>query len=391
MASVGRNVRILPVRALGKCGGFLSDVVSAMYWAAGLPIPSGIPGTAVPANSNPARVINLSLGSSGVCAGSLYESAVAAVTAAGVLVVAAGGNENGLAAGKPANCAGVVGVAGLRQTGSKVGYSNIGPELSVAAPAGNCVTVSGLCLFPLLTTTNSGTTTPVNNTYSDGVDASLGTSFSSPLVAGTAALMLSINPALTPTQVRTMIRSSARPFPTTGGAPGTVACQAPSATEQLECYCTNTTCGAGMLDAAAAVTLAAASRTTAALVYATPAAPTPGASVILDGTTSIAAAGRTISSYQWSLVGVSSIATLQTPTNGSTATVNTTGEGSFTVRLTVTDSTGAQASTDRTVTVAAAAVSGGSGGGGGGGGALSLIWMLGLALAIAALRPRRRA
>jgi serine protease len=381
MASSGRNVRVLPVRALGKCGGYLSDVVAAMRWAAGLssdPVP----------NPNPARIINLSLGSSGPCTGSLYQSAVADILAAGVTIVAAAGNDAGLATGRPANCPGVIGVSGLRHTGSKVGFSNIGPEVSIAAPGGNCVNSFGECLFPLLTTTNSGATSPGTNTYSDGNNASIGTSFSSPIVAGTAALMLSVNPALTPAQLRTMIQSSARAFPTTGGTAGTAACQAPSATEQLECYCTTSTCGAGMLDAGAAVTLAAGSRTTAALVFATPGAPTPGASVVVDGTTSVAASGRTITTYQWSLVGTSPIATLPAPTNGATATVNTTGEGSFTVRLTVTDSTGAQASTDRTVTVAAAPVSGG--GGSSGGGAMSLAWMLGLALAVAALRPPRR-
>ena len=41
MASVGRNVRVLPVRVLGKCGGFDSDVIAGMRWAAGLAVPAG--------------------------------------------------------------------------------------------------------------------------------------------------------------------------------------------------------------------------------------------------------------------------------------------------------------------------------------------------------------
>ncbi len=36
MASVGRNVRVLPVRVLGKCGGFDSDIIAGMRWAVGL-------------------------------------------------------------------------------------------------------------------------------------------------------------------------------------------------------------------------------------------------------------------------------------------------------------------------------------------------------------------
>ena len=69
MASVGRNVRVLPVRVLGKCGGFDSDILAGMRWAAGLNVPG------VPANPNPARVLNLSLGGDGACT-SAYADAV---------------------------------------------------------------------------------------------------------------------------------------------------------------------------------------------------------------------------------------------------------------------------------------------------------------------------
>ena len=56
IAGIGWNIRILPVRALGKCGGSLADIAEAIRWAAGLPVPG------VPTNPTPARVINLSLG-----------------------------------------------------------------------------------------------------------------------------------------------------------------------------------------------------------------------------------------------------------------------------------------------------------------------------------------
>ena len=39
MASVGRNVRVLPVRVLAKCGGWDSDILAGMRWAAGLSVP----------------------------------------------------------------------------------------------------------------------------------------------------------------------------------------------------------------------------------------------------------------------------------------------------------------------------------------------------------------
>ena len=97
------------------------------------------------------------------------------------------------------------------------------------------------------------------STYSDGLlRPTLGTSFSAPLVAGTAALMLSVDTTLTPAEVRSLLRSSARAFPTSGADAGTPQCHAPDGNEQDECYCTTSTCGAGMLDARAAVAAAAA-------------------------------------------------------------------------------------------------------------------------------------
>ena len=80
MAGVGRNVRVLPVRVLGKCGGCDSDIIAGMRWAAGLRVPG------VPANPNPARVLNLSLGGEGACSAA-YQDAIAAINAVGAVVV----------------------------------------------------------------------------------------------------------------------------------------------------------------------------------------------------------------------------------------------------------------------------------------------------------------
>ncbi len=263
MAGVGPGLRVLPVRVLGKCGGYDSDIIAAMRWAAGLAV------AGVPANPNRARVINLSLGGDGACT-SAYADAIAEVNAAGAVVVAAAGNSTGHSVSTPANCAGVIAVAGLRHVGTKVGFSDLGTEVAIGAPGGNCVdTAAGApCLYPILTTSNSGKTTPGAPTYTDSYTASLGTSFSAPLVSGTAALVLSVQPSLTPTQVRTVLQSTARAFPTTGGdnGDGTVVpqCAAPrfdssgKPVDQLQCYCTTDTCGAGMLDAGAAVRAAAA-------------------------------------------------------------------------------------------------------------------------------------
>ena len=61
IAGIGWNVRVLPVRALGKCGGDLGDIAEAVRWAAGLPV------SGVPANPYTAQVISLSLGGGDTC------------------------------------------------------------------------------------------------------------------------------------------------------------------------------------------------------------------------------------------------------------------------------------------------------------------------------------
>ena len=354
MASVGRNVRVLPVRVLGPCGGFDSDIIAGMRWAAGLAVPG------LPTNPNPAKVLNLSLGGDGACS-TAYQQAVTAVNAAGAVIVASAGNSSGHAVSSPANCTGVIAVAGLRHVGTKVGFSDLGSQISISAPGGNCVNTVGACLYPILTTSNAGTTTPVTTAagaiYTDAFNPSLGTSFSAPLVAGTAALMLSANPALTPAEVRSFMRSSARPFPTTGGAAGTVQCVAPAAigtpqTDQGECYCTTTTCGAGMLDAGAAVTAVVASAGLQARIGVAPAAPQANQQVTLSAASSTAQTGRSIISYQWTLTtGGGIVNSLAGATNTATVLATPTAAGTFGVSLTVVDSAGSQSTSTSSITV----------------------------------------
>jgi serine protease len=262
MASVGRNVRVLPVRVLGKCGGLVSDIVAGMRWAAGLDVPG------VPANPTPARVLNLSLGGDRPC-NAAERDAVAEIIARGIVVVASAGNATGHAIDAPASCPGVIAVAGLEHVGTKSSSSNLGPEAAIATAGGNCVNTSAStpCLYPILTTTNNGLWTPLSDAaggseYTDSFRPSGGTSASAALVSGTVALMLSVQPSLTPANVRAMLQTSARPFPTSGGSNngGTPLpqCKAPQPidavqTNQGSCYCTTATCGAGMLDAGAAV------------------------------------------------------------------------------------------------------------------------------------------
>lgn len=390
MASVGYNVMVQPLRVLGKCGGFDSDIQAAMLYAGGIAV------SGVPTNPTPAKVINLSLGGSGACG--TYQNVVNQLLAKNIVIVVAAGND-GLAVGSPGNCAGVIAVGGLRHAGTKVGYSDLGSAVTLSAPAGNCVnTGSGeACLYPLLTTGNSGTTTPVAGaagaTYTtSGADASLGTSFAAPLVSGTVALMFSANPSLTPAAIKTALTSTARAFPTTSTDSTVGVCTAPTSTAQSsECICTTSTCGAGMLDTGRAVAAAVALIVPTATINVTSGTAVAGTAVTLDGSASSAGSSlRPITAYQWAIV--SGAATFTSATNAASATVLPSTAGSVVVSLTVTDSAGTQTTANTTLTVSAVPVTPPPpvvtppvSSGGGGGGASSVVWLLMLLSAIAAV------
>ena len=406
MAGLGRHVRVLPVRVLGKCGGYDSDIIAGMRWAAGLTVPG------VPANPNPARVISMSLGYPesdnddvpDCNAADAYSIAAAEINAAGAVVVASAGNDS-RKVNKPANCPGFIAVAGLRHAGTKNGFSSLGPEVSIAAPAGNCVNLGGECLYPLLSTSNTGTTTPSCPTHTTGgSDAAVGTSFAAPLVSGTAALMLAANPALTPAQVLSLLKSNARGFPSSGAGVGVSSCVAGISTDQDECYCTTGTCGAGMLDAGAAVR-AAAGTLPIARIGETSTRIDLGSATLLDGSGSSVAAGRTLAGYGWAL-GDGTLARFNGTTGGSTASVSALGSGLVAVTLTVGDSAGASASSSAVLRTGPApgATCGTDSSDGAGtpassttedsGGALGEGWLAGLALItalLAAVRRRARA
>lgn len=389
MAGAAPGVLVQPVRVLGKCFGYDSDILAAMRWAAGLPVPG------VPANPHPAKVINMSLGSPDPCDAN-YQQAVNEVLAKGVMIVAAAGNSAGGPVGSPASCPGVVAVGGLRHAGTKVGYSDLGPEIAISAPAGNCVnTADGTpCLYPILAATNTGTQGPVGSTWTDSYDITVGTSFASPLAASVAALVWSRRPELSVAQVRSALQSSARPFPAIGTDPSTaLVCQPPQAgVEQLQCYCTTALCGAGMLDAGAAVAAVAGGAFVSVSYRPVDALAGTPIDFLITGTE--VAPGRTVNLYKWTLLDGGGIANgFSTSDNAATAALTPTGAGTLRLSLTITDSLGETASTEQVVTVrapAASPVPPASDSGGGGGGALSAAWLAGLALAVAGLRRARR-
>lgn len=133
-------------------------------------------------------VINISLGGAAVCNGAVQTAINNAVTADMPVIVSAG-NDGG-AVNAPANCANTIPVGATDSGGAVASFSSRGPELDdrgVVAPG-----------VAVLTTDVNESTASVT-----------GTSFSSPYVAGLAALILSRQPNFSVAQVRDTLRQSA--------------------------------------------------------------------------------------------------------------------------------------------------------------------------------------
>ena len=130
------NVTIVPVRALGRCGGKLSDINDAIRWAAG-----AVPGRDMQGkevwNSKPADIINLSIGLFGPCPVSM-QAAINDAVAAGAIVVAAAGNARvDTQYFAPGGCQNVIAVAANDARGQLTPYSNFGANVSIMAPGGD--------------------------------------------------------------------------------------------------------------------------------------------------------------------------------------------------------------------------------------------------------------
>jgi serine protease len=162
-------------------------------------------------------------------------------------------------------------------------------------------------------------------------------------------LMLSVNPRLTPAQIRSALQSSARPFPVRDATSTVPECKAPTAAEQVECHCTTSTCGAGMLDATKAVAAVtpAGGVPPSAVITASNSAPTVGETVSLSASRSSANGSLLLVSYQWQITSGASLATLSGAVNTVNANLVTSGAGSVTVSLTVTDNAGASSISGR--------------------------------------------
>ena len=191
IVGVAPNSKILPVRALGMCGGYDSDIADAMVWAAGGTVEG------VPANSNPAKIINLSLGGEGTCPAT-YSKAIAEVNKRGaILVVAAGNDGQDTSKVAPANCGGSIVVGATDQEGKRSDFSNYGKLVDVSAPGSS-----------IMSTVDLGTTVSKGAGYTE-YD---GTSMAAPQVAGVIALMKSVDPSLTAERAKQILKQSSKPL-----------------------------------------------------------------------------------------------------------------------------------------------------------------------------------
>lgn len=191
IVGVAPSTKILPVRALGMCGGYDSDIADAMVWAAGGTVEG------VPANSNPAKIINLSLGGEGTCPAT-YSKAIAEVNKRGaILVVAAGNDGQDTSKVAPANCGGSIVVGATDQNGKRSDFSNYGKIVDVSAPGSN-----------IMSTVDLGTTVSTGAGYTE-YD---GTSMAAPQVAGVIALMKSVDPSLNAERAKQILKQSSKPL-----------------------------------------------------------------------------------------------------------------------------------------------------------------------------------
>lgn len=216
IAGVAPGAKILPVRVLGRCGGYATDAIDALTWASGGHV------NGIPDNPNPAQVVNMSLGGPGTCP-AYYQEAIDAAVARGTIIVVAAGNEDQDAAKvSPASCNNVITVGASGPDGARTYYSNYGSTVEVSAPGGDIDAEAGiLSLF------NKGETTATENSYA----FMEGTSQASPHVAATVAMLKAMTPELTHEEALTILQQTSTPLSS----------------------CDRDACGSGIINAAAAV------------------------------------------------------------------------------------------------------------------------------------------
>lgn len=195
VAGVNWNVKLMSIKVLNSEGsGPESASGDAIRYAA----------------DHGAKVINMSLASTVSCQGSpkhpwatIYQDAIDYATSKGVTVVVAAANDNTDASGyAPASCNNVVTVGATDQNDKRASFSNYGSYVDLAAPGVQILSVKAAqCSI-------------CNSTLNGKYAYLQGTSMATPHVAGVAALLLSVNPALTPLQIEDCLKRNGDPIST---------------------------------------------------------------------------------------------------------------------------------------------------------------------------------
>lgn len=199
--------QIMHVRVLGIGGGSSFDIAQGVLYAAGLSNASGQ--VASPA----VDIINMSLGGPGFS--QTFQNAVTDARNAGSLVIAAAGNENSSTPSFPAAYDGVVSVAAVDLEQRRAPYSNFHPTVDIAAPGGDVSADRNGDGY------GDGVLSPkpddsVSPTNFESYSFYQGTSMAAPHVAGVAALMLAVDPTLTPAQMESILSTTATDLGTPG-------------------------------------------------------------------------------------------------------------------------------------------------------------------------------
>lgn len=282
VASIGFNVKILPVKSSNSAQ-FVSDAYAGVVWA----------------YENDADVINMSWGGSGYS--QTGQNIMNNAYNAGCVNVAAAGNDNVSTVFYPAGYDNVISVASTTFGDVKSGFSNYGNWVDISAPGSSILS------------------TYIGSNFSATYASIQGTSMASPLVAGLCALVKSVNPAMTQTQIENCVLSTADNINAANS----------SYVGQL---------GAGRINAYQAV-LCAQSTLAAppvAVIDADNTVRCPGADVQFYGSS----AGGLATGYQWSFPGGNpSTSTAQNPV------VNYSSLGTYNVSLTLTNQYGTDSET----------------------------------------------
>lgn len=153
------------------------------------------------AKDNGAKVVNCSWGSGSASVVNLLKPIIKELYDAGIVIVFATGNESKelRPGGDESTLPTVIGVGGSNEFNERASYANFGAGMDVVAPAGEL----GIPTPDVLG--NRGYSKSNGERLNSDYTFARGTSFASPIVAGVVALMFSVNPDLTPSQVRQIL------------------------------------------------------------------------------------------------------------------------------------------------------------------------------------------